>query len=221
MELMNKLAKAPQESKQDRALTQEALLAVVRMLYPFTPHACFTLWQALCGNGDIDTAPWPVADEDAMVEDSKLVVVQVNGKVRGRITVAADATQEQVQSRAAQEHLVAKYLEGVTDGTTAEYQLVLTIQAQVLLPGEDIYPLSVTVFRTFFDNPLAALAKNAEQDIIRKEMRRQAAEQLVRKLVTINGSDEVKTASNVPPPSAITTGVHDPYLSGTACRAAQ
>ncbi|MFT8211497.1 MAG: leucine--tRNA ligase [Symbiopectobacterium sp.] len=114
MELMNKLAKAPQESDQDRALTQEALLAVVRMLYPFTPHACFTLWQALGGTGDIDTAPWPVADEDAMVEDSKLVVVQVNGKVRGRITVAADATQEQVQARAAQEHLVAKYLEGVT-----------------------------------------------------------------------------------------------------------
>lgn len=114
MELMNKLAKAPQESEQDRALTQEALLAMVRMLYPFTPHACFTLWQALGGNGDIDTAPWPVADEDAMVEDSKLVVVQVNGKVRGRITVAADAMQEQVQARAAQEHLVAKYLEGVT-----------------------------------------------------------------------------------------------------------
>ncbi|MGL9720220.1 leucine--tRNA ligase [Symbiopectobacterium sp.] len=114
MELMNKLAKAPQESEQDRALTQEAMLAVVRMLYPFTPHASFTLWQALGGNGDIDTAPWPVADEDAMVEDSKLVVVQVNGKVRGRITVAADVTQEQVQARAAQEHLVAKYLEGVT-----------------------------------------------------------------------------------------------------------
>ncbi|WP_440863521.1 leucine--tRNA ligase [Symbiopectobacterium purcellii] len=114
MELMNKLAKAPQQSEQDRALTQEALLAVVRMLYPFTPHACFTLWQALGGNGDIDTAPWPIADEEAMVEDSKLVVVQVNGKVRGRITVAADATQEQVQARAAQKHLVAKYLEGVT-----------------------------------------------------------------------------------------------------------
>ncbi|MGL9735735.1 MAG: leucine--tRNA ligase [Symbiopectobacterium sp.] len=114
MELMNRLAKAPQESEQDRALIQEALLAVVRMLYPFTPHACFTQWQALGGNGDIDTAPWPVADEDAMVEDSKLVVVQVNGKVRGRITVAADATQEQVQARAAQEHLVAKYLEGIT-----------------------------------------------------------------------------------------------------------
>ncbi|MGL9733891.1 MAG: LPS assembly lipoprotein LptE [Symbiopectobacterium sp.] len=107
------------------------------------------------------------------------------------------------------------------DGTTAEYKLVLTVQAQVLLPGEDIYPLSVTVFRTFFDNPFAALAKDAEQDIIRKEMRRQAVEQLVRKLVTINGSDEIKTTSNVPPPLALITGIHDLYLSGTACRAAQ
>ncbi|MFC3394919.1 leucine--tRNA ligase [Brenneria rubrifaciens] len=114
MELMNKLAKAPQDSDQDRALTQETLLAVVRMLYPFTPHVCFVLWRALQGEGDIDTAPWPVAEENAMVEDSKLVVVQVNGKVRGKVTVAADASEEQVRERAAQEPLVAKYLNGVT-----------------------------------------------------------------------------------------------------------
>ncbi|WP_395755612.1 leucine--tRNA ligase [Edwardsiella ictaluri] len=114
MELMNKLTRAPQESEQDRALMQEALLAVVRMLYPFTPHVCFTLWRALGGAGDIDTAPWPVADDAAMVEDSKLIVVQVNGKVRGKITVAADASEEQVGALAAQEPLVAKYLDGVT-----------------------------------------------------------------------------------------------------------
>ncbi|MFU9136247.1 leucine--tRNA ligase [Erwinia tasmaniensis] len=114
MELMNKLLRAPQESEQDRALMQEALMAVVRMLYPFTPHASFVLWQALGGAGEIDNAPWPQADEAAMVEDSLLVVVQVNGKVRGKITVPADATQEQVQARAAQEHLVAKYLDGVS-----------------------------------------------------------------------------------------------------------
>ena len=114
MELMNKLGRAPQESEQDRALLQEALLAVVRMLYPFTPHVCFSLWQALKGEGDVDTAPWPQADEQAMVEDSKLVVVQVNGKVRAKITVAADATEQQVRERAAEEHLVAKYLDGVT-----------------------------------------------------------------------------------------------------------
>lgn len=93
---------------------QEALLAVVRMLNPFTPHASFTLWQELGGEGDIDNAPWPVADEQAMVENSTLVVVQVNGKVRGKITVPVDATEEQVRERAGQEHLVAKYLEGVT-----------------------------------------------------------------------------------------------------------
>ncbi|WP_017346866.1 leucine--tRNA ligase [Pantoea sp. A4] len=114
MELMNKLTRASQESEQDRALLQEALVAVVRILYPFTPHASYVLWQELGGEGNIDDATWPVADEAAMVEDSVLVVIQVNGKVRGKITVAADATQEQVQARAAQEHLVAKYLDGVT-----------------------------------------------------------------------------------------------------------
>ena len=114
MELMNKMGRAPQETEQDRALLQEALLAVVRMLYPFTPHVCFSLWQQLGGEGDVDTAPWPIADEAAMVEDSKLVVVQVNGKVRAKITVAADATEEQVRELAAQEYLVAKYLDGVT-----------------------------------------------------------------------------------------------------------
>ncbi|CAJ0992521.1 leucine--tRNA ligase [Sodalis praecaptivus] len=114
MELMNKLARAPQQTEQNRALLQEALVAVVRMLYPFTPHACFTLWRALGGEGDIDNAPWPVADDAAMVEDAKLVVIQVNGKLRGRITVPADADEALVRERASQEHLVAKHLEGTT-----------------------------------------------------------------------------------------------------------
>jgi leucyl-tRNA synthetase len=82
---------------------REALLAVVRMLNPFTPHVSFTLWQELKGEGDIDNAPWPQADEAAMVENTTLVVVQVNGKVRGKITVAVDATEEQVRERAGQE----------------------------------------------------------------------------------------------------------------------
>lgn len=114
MELMNKLARAPQQTEQDRALLQEALVAVVRMLYPFTPHACYTLWRALGGEGDIDNAPWPAADDAAMVEDAKLVVIQVNGKLRGRITVPADADEALVRERASQEHLVAKHLEGTT-----------------------------------------------------------------------------------------------------------
>jgi leucyl-tRNA synthetase len=113
MELMNRVAKAPQESDQDRALVQEVLTNVVLMLYPITPHVCFHLWQAL-GHADIDQAAWPVADAAAMIEDEKLVVVQVNGKVRGKLTVAADATQEQVHALAMQDHTVVKFVADLT-----------------------------------------------------------------------------------------------------------
>ena len=68
---MNKLTKASLESDQDRAVMAEALSAVVRMLYPITPHICFELWQALGNESNIDTAEWVKADEAAMVEDEK------------------------------------------------------------------------------------------------------------------------------------------------------
>ena len=89
---------------------QEVLNNIVLLLSPITPHVCFKLWKALGGSADIDEATWPVADQAAMVEDEKLVVVQINGKVRGKVTVAADATQEQVQASATADAGIAKYL---------------------------------------------------------------------------------------------------------------
>ncbi|OOF81658.1 leucine--tRNA ligase [Rodentibacter ratti] len=112
MELMNKLTKAPLDSEQDRAVMAEALSAVVRMLYPITPHICFELWQALGNKNSIDTAEWVKADEAAMVEDEKLIVVQVNGKVRGKVTVAADADENMVKTIAFADENVKKFTDG-------------------------------------------------------------------------------------------------------------
>ena len=111
MELMNKLTKASLESDQDRAVMAEALSAVVRMLYPITPHICFELWQALGNESNIDTAEWVKADEAAMVEDEKLIVVQVNGKVRGKVTVPATSSEEEIKAAAKADPNVAKFLD--------------------------------------------------------------------------------------------------------------
>lgn len=112
MELVNKLVRLPQKDPQDHALMREALLVVTRLLYPFTPHLCFTLWEALGGRGAIDDVSWPVADELAMQDEFILMVVQVNGRVRSKIKIAIDATQDQVEACAMKERAVLKHLSG-------------------------------------------------------------------------------------------------------------
>lgn len=113
MELMNKLTKVDAQDAQNRALLQEACEAITIMLHPIIPHTCFELWQAL-GHEDIDHAPWPTVDTQALVEDEKLVVVQVNGKVRGKITVPADASKEAVEAAGLADDNVSRHTEGKT-----------------------------------------------------------------------------------------------------------
>ncbi len=113
MELMNNLAKLGSD-EQDRALMQEALEAVVVMLYPITPHIGFELWKMLGKGDDVDHAVWPVADEAAMVETEKLVVVQINGKMRGKLTVPAEISQADVEKLAMADASVQKFTDGLT-----------------------------------------------------------------------------------------------------------
>ncbi|WP_240223132.1 leucine--tRNA ligase [Rheinheimera hassiensis] len=114
MELSNKLQKASLATELDRAVMQEAVLALLQLLNPITPHVAQYLWSQLGQSQSIEQTPWPVADEAAMVEDEKLVVVQVNGKVRGKVTVAADATEDSVLAMAKTDDNVSRHLEGVS-----------------------------------------------------------------------------------------------------------
>lgn len=113
MELMNKLQKASTETAQDRAVLGEAIEALLKLLNPITPHLSQFLWKVLGHNTELEAAGWPTVDTSALVEDEKLVVVQVNGKVRSKVTVAIDATQDDVFSLAKADANVQKYLEGV------------------------------------------------------------------------------------------------------------
>lgn len=113
MGLMNLLTKAEQETDTDRALLDEALTAIVVMLYPITPHISNELWTAL-GQSNVDNATWPITDTNALVEDEKIIVVQVNGKLRAKITVAADATKQDVETMAQQNSHVIKFTEQKT-----------------------------------------------------------------------------------------------------------
>ncbi|WP_113907398.1 leucine--tRNA ligase [Aliidiomarina celeris] len=114
MELSNHLQKAALENDNDRAVMQEALNAIVVLLFPITPHVCERLWQALGHSSDINFEQWPSVDQSALVEDEKLIVVQVNGKVRARITVAADTTKEDIEQNAFAQENVASHLDGKT-----------------------------------------------------------------------------------------------------------
>ena len=130
MELLNHAAKAEEMSEQDRAVLHEALETAVLLLAPIVPHVCSELWTALgelvddAERSDVVDAKWPVADKSAMVQDEKLIVVQVNGKVRAKITVSASASKEEVEALALEDEHVIKF----TDGNT--------IRKVIVVPGK-------------------------------------------------------------------------------------
>ena len=102
MELLNALAKFPQSSPQDRSVMQEALEIAVLGLSPIIPHVTHALWRALGHRTALIDEPWTPVDAAALqTVDRSSMVVQVNGKLRGHITVAVGADEDDGARRGA------------------------------------------------------------------------------------------------------------------------
>jgi len=112
MELLNELNRFDDSSAQGRAVMQEALEIMVLMLSPVVPHICHALWQALGKQEAVVDCRWPVVDEAALVVDSVTLVVQVKGKVRGKVDVAADAGQEAIEAAVLADENVVRHVGG-------------------------------------------------------------------------------------------------------------
>jgi len=113
MELVNGIQAFPAKNLPENGpLLKEALESTLLLLYPFVPHFCEELWEGIGNSGGIELAGWPSFDPEAAADEELLIVVQVNGKLRGRVTVAADATEEEVKSAAMVDERVIQHLEG-------------------------------------------------------------------------------------------------------------
>jgi leucyl-tRNA synthetase len=103
------------DSHLSEAALAEALGILLRVLYPVVPHITWQLWVELgfsVSYGDLLDAPWPGVDESALVTDELELVLQVNGKLRGSLSVARTATKEQIEQLALGHEAVVKHLEG-------------------------------------------------------------------------------------------------------------
>ena len=109
MELCNELGRHPSESSTDRAIISEGLHAVLQMLWPITPHVSEHLWQQLTGQTFVESL-WPVVDDDALDRDELEIVVQVNGKVRGKVLVPASADNAAIEALAMDQDNVKRFL---------------------------------------------------------------------------------------------------------------
>jgi leucyl-tRNA synthetase len=110
MELLNELSAFRVATAADRAVAQEVLESAVLMLSPIVPHACHRLWHVLGHKSAVIDQRWPVVDAAALVAESMDIVVQVNGKLRGRMTVPAGSGEEALRSAALADENVRRFV---------------------------------------------------------------------------------------------------------------
>lgn len=113
MELLNETVKYTDQSESARALRYEIYNAVVVMLYPIVPHICFKLYELLGNKDELDVnAQWPQTDPEALKAEDILLVVQVNGKVRTKINLSADLSEDEIKALVLADEVVQKNMEG-------------------------------------------------------------------------------------------------------------
>jgi leucyl-tRNA synthetase len=114
MELLNTVGRyevrAGAPAAADRAVLQEALELATLMLSPIVPHICHRLWRVLGHPGAVIDEAWPAVDPAALVAATREIVVQVNGKVRARLAVPADAGQAEVEALALADENVRRFV---------------------------------------------------------------------------------------------------------------
>ncbi len=103
MELLNEIQTFRAEVRRDTpylSVLREAIESLVILLSPMAPHICEELWQRLGHKETILRLPWPIHSEESLKEETKVVVVQINGKVRARLSIKADASDEEIKEEA-------------------------------------------------------------------------------------------------------------------------
>jgi len=113
MELFNDIVRFEDQSDSGKAVVYEACGALVRLLSPFVPHITHELWQAMGYTTALINEAWPETDEDALTRDELELVVQVNGKRRSSITVAAHASKDECEAAAIADENVVRHLDGL------------------------------------------------------------------------------------------------------------
>ena len=103
-----------QKSKASKSVQREAVMTLAQLMAPMTPHLAEDIWANQGGEGLIAKAPWPVADEAMLKDDTVTLPIQVNGKRRGEIDVPADMPKDEVEKLALAHEAVIRILDGGT-----------------------------------------------------------------------------------------------------------
>ncbi|WP_122640297.1 leucine--tRNA ligase [Romboutsia sp. Marseille-P6047] len=114
MELINEMYKYKELDNRNNAVIKEGIETIVTILAPFTPHMGEELWTMIGKEGSVFDISWPKYDETALVKDEVEVVVQVNGKVRGKLTVGANVSREEMESLAMADEKIKALVDGKT-----------------------------------------------------------------------------------------------------------